>query len=66
MIHAAHKRKTDSDDDLFEAQCGDEVGGSDVVAAVLFLKFAEVAGRPPNLKALCKHCVFTLEGHRLE
>ena len=65
MIHAAHKRKTDSDDDLFEAQCGDEVGGSNVVTAVLLLKFAEVAASP-NLKALCKPCVFILNGRGLE
>ena len=65
MIHAAHKRKTDSDDDLFEAQCGDEVGGSYVVTAVLLLKFEEVAASP-NLKALCKPCLFILNGRGLE
>ena len=62
MIHAAHKRKTDSDDVLYEAQCGEEVGSSNVVSPVILLKFSEVVSGENNKKALCYSCLRILEG----
>ena len=67
MIHAAHKRKTDSDDVLYyEAQCGDEVGSLNVVSPVTLLRFAEVVSGDNNKKALCYSCLGILEGRGIK